>query len=334
MEASIKKIFILISLSIQSSFPMHSPLSVYDNPKLIFHALGPKFHLPGLEGIDPSVSIEAMETTLEKFTKQNSEISPKMKECIVKVQKSLARAKTNYWICIGLVSLPEEPESVDKLALQLSQDVRMLAENESSPSLVFIGGHYIHPKGGSLGGHTAVYETIRQDNGKLSFIVYDTLKIAKDTIDGNRTRQLVYSDLEAADLDKTFWKNVIRKSFRNPIKGKFYMESFYDYLDTKLTKGSNKTLGRSFKCQEKGVCAWKSISVWLHDKIAPRERSMNRDVSHEHIYVQYKRCMFENMLAHFKSDNPSNQQVAAALKAELEKKVQKLGEKCKLLCKN
>lgn len=329
MKILLKKLLILVCLGAQSSFAKSA--SIYNNPRLIFHAIGPKFHLPGLEGIDPSVSIEAIDTTLGNFNEKNRTLSPTMKDCIVKAQKSLAKAKANYLVCIDLVNLCEKPSIVDELALELSQDAKRLAESESFPSILFIGGHYLHPKGGSLGGHTASYEVVRQDNGKLSFIVNNTIKTEKHTINENRIHQLIYIDLEETDLDKDFWENVIQTNYMNPIKGKFYMESFYDYLDKKLFKGSNKIMGRSFKCQEKGVCGWKAISVWLHGKIAPGEHGINREASREIVYVLYKRCMFENMLASFKLDNSLNQQTEASLKTELERKIQKMDEKSKQL---
>jgi|GEM_PF-6660650 hypothetical protein len=58
----IKKLLLVICLVVQSSLPMQKPASIYNNARLIFHAIGPKFRLPKLEGIDPSTSIEAMET--------------------------------------------------------------------------------------------------------------------------------------------------------------------------------------------------------------------------------------------------------------------------------
>jgi hypothetical protein len=330
MKTQLKKLLILVCLGTQTTFAMQqSSTSVYNNARLIFHALGPKFHLAGLEGIDPSVSITAMETTLTSFIEKKPDITPQMKDRIAKAQKSLAKAKTNYLICIDLVN-KDKSSVVNGLALQLSQDAKKLTESDSNPSILFIGGHYLHPKGGSLGGHTASYDTIRQNNGKLSFIVHNTVKAETHTIDGNQIQQLIYTDLEETDLDKDFWENVIQTNYMNPVKGRFYMESFYEYLDRKLNKGSNKIAGRSYNLQEKGVCAWKSISVWLHGKIAPGQR-MQRDASHELTYVQYKRLMFENMLANFKPDSALDQDTAVTLKTELENKIQKMDEKSKLL---
>ena len=83
--------------------------------------------------------------------------------------------------------------------------------------------------------------------------------------------------------------------------------------------------------QKNGVCAWKSISVWLHGKIAPGECNVNRDAARELAYVGYKRCLFENMQVNFKPDASLNEQTAASLKNELERKIQKMDEKSKLL---
>jgi hypothetical protein len=315
--------------------------SIYNDAKLIFHAIGSKFHSPQLEGIDPGKSIEVMETTLSQFIEQNPDVSQEMRDRISNMQKSLARAKTNYWNCIRLVSLSGEQKVVGEMALQLSQDAKNLAEDSSNPSILFMGGHYIHPKGKSLGGHTASYEVIRQDNGKLSFIINNTAKVGKYSgIDGNRVHQLVYTDLDPADLDSNFWTGVILKSYMNPVPRTELMDSFYVYVDTKLLKSpNNKKKGRSFKRQELvgeyevGVCAWKSISVWLHGKISPGDLSENRTPSNEIIYFKIKKLMFENMLASFNPDpsfkatinmGEDSKDATVFLKAELERKVQKL----------
>lgn len=317
------------------------PASIYNDARLIFHAIGSKFHSPQLEGIDPGKSIEVMETTLSQFVEQNQELSQEMKARISNMQKSLASAKANYWKCIGLVSLSGEQKVVGEMALQLSQDAKNLADDPSSPSILCMGGHYIHPKGKSLGGHTSSYEVVRQDNGKLSFIINNTAKVGKYSgIDGNRIRQLVYTDLEPADLDVNFWTNVILKNYMNPVPRVELMDSFYVYVDTKLLKSpTNKTTGRSFKRQELvgefevGVCAWKSISVWVHGKFAPGNLSENRDPSNEIIYVRFKKLMFENMLASFQPDSSfkatiemgkDSKDAVVFLKSELENKIQKL----------
>ncbi|HEY5235549.1 MAG TPA: hypothetical protein VIJ14_05180, partial [Rhabdochlamydiaceae bacterium] len=221
------------------------------------------------------------------------------------------------------------------------QDTKSLADDPSCPSILFMGGHYIHPKGGSLGGHTSSYEVIRQDNGKLSFIIINTAKVGKySDIHGNRIRQLVYTDLVPADLDSNFWTTVILKNYMNPVPRAELMDSFYAYVDTKLLKSpTSKTKGRSFKRQELvgefevGVCAWKSISVWLHGKISPGDLSENRDSSNEIIYFRFKKFMFENMFASFNPDSSfkatvkmgeDSKDAIVFLKAELERKIQKL----------
>jgi hypothetical protein len=332
------------------SYPLFSeeqkPVSVYNNAKLIFHAIGSKFPSPQLEGFDPGQSIEVMEITLVQFIEQHPEISQEMRDRISKMQKSLARAKTNYWKCIGLVSLSGEQKVVGEMALQLSQDAKNLADDPSYPSILFMGGHYIHPKGKSLGGHTASYEVIRQDNGKLSFIINNTAKVGKYSgIDGNRIRQLVYTDLEPADLDSNFWTTVILKNYMNPVPRVELMDSFYVYVDTKLLKSpTNKMKGRSFKRQELvgefevGVCGWKAISVWLHGKISPGDLSENRDSSNEMIYFKFKKLMFENMLANFNPDpsfkatiemGEDRKDAVVFLKAELKRKIQNIDAKTK-----
>jgi hypothetical protein len=314
--------------------------SIYNDARLIFHAIGSKFSSPQLEGIDPGKSIEVMETTLSRFVEQNPDLSQEMKERISKIQKSLARAKTNYFICIGLVNLSGEQKVVSEMALQLSQDVKSLAEDPSYPSILFMGGHYIHPEGKSLGGHTASYEVIRQDNGKLSFIINNTVKKEKfHEIVGNRIRQLVYTDLEPSDLDSNFWIHIIQINYMDPVWGPVLMAPFYAYVDTKLLKNpTNKTIGRSFRSQETGVCAWKSISVWLHGQISPGDLSENRDSSNEMIYLRYKKFMFENMLADFNPDpsfkatikmGEDSKDAIVFLKAELEGKIQKLATETK-----
>jgi hypothetical protein len=305
-------------------FGMQPADDIYNNARLIFHAVGPKFDLPKLEGIDPSVSISAMEAGLENLLETSPNMPAQMRARIANAQKSLARAKTNYLICIGLVKLTDEPSSVDKMALELSQDAKRLTQNESEPSILFIGGHYLYSILGALGGHTAAYDAMRQEDGKLSFIVINTLKEV----------ELVYSDLEATDLDTDLWKNVIKTNYMNPTKGEYLMQAFYEYIDKKLNKGSNKTVGRSFHRQVKGVCGWKAVSVWLHGKIAPGKRSIDRIACDELTYLHYKKSMFEKMAARFKPDSSLALQAGVTLKAELEKKIQKITEDCTHLILN
>lgn len=306
---------------------MEERASIYNNARLIFHAIGPKFHSE-FEGIDPSQSIEALETTLGSFMEQNQNISAKIRDSIVKAQKSLSSAKTQYLICRELVKLSTEPDVVHELAVRLSHDAKNLSDDQSHPSILFIGGHYLHPKGGSLGGHTASYETVRQDNGKLSFIINNTIPTEKHKTYGDRIYQLVYKDLEAADLDIDFWKNVIRTNYMNPVQGKFWMEAFYNYVNEKLLKSFNRVIGRSFKRQLVGTCAWKSVSVWLHGKISAGLRDENREACGELAYAQFKRHLLETMLAHFK---PKELPSTIFLKTELERKVQQMNTKCQLL---
>ena len=269
MRILTKIIFVIAFVCIQSSIPMQKPVDIYNNAKLIYHALGPKFHLP-LEGIDPSVSISAMETSLRNFMEKSPNISPMMTDRMVKAQKSLARAKTNYLVCIGLVKLTEEPSSVDKMALELSQDAKSLTRSESDSSILFVGGHYLYSKEGSLGGHTATFDVMRQENGKLCYTIINTVKTENQETDGSLIYELVYRDLDATDLDADFWKNIIKINYMNPMKGKSLMESCYDYIDKKINKGSNKTSRKIFQTPRKrslcmegnlSMVAWKNGSL-------------------------------------------------------------------------
>ncbi|GMU19480.1 MAG: hypothetical protein AMXMBFR12_06720 [Candidatus Babeliales bacterium] len=307
----------------QSHFAMQSD-DIYNNSRLIFHALGPKFDLAQHEGIDPSVSITAMEIGLGDFMAKNPNMPAQMQNRLVNVQKSLARAKTNYLICIGLVKLADEPSSVGKMALELAREADSLAQTESHPSILFVGGHYLYSKEGSLGGHTATYDVMRQADGKLCFTLINTLKAENDKSESDLLQEEVYSNLNTTDLDEDFWKNVIKLNYMNPFKGKFLMEAFYTYLDKKLNKGSNKTVGRSFRRQVKGVCGWKSISVWLHGKVAPCKNILDRIEHDELVYLGYKRGMFERMQASFRPDASLDLQSAQILITELGKKIQKM----------
>lgn len=112
------------------------------------------------------------------------------------------------------------------------------------------------------------------------------------------------------------------------------MQAFYEYIDKKLNTGSNKIVGRSFHPQVKGVCAWKAVSVWLHGKIAPGKRSIDRNACDELTYLHYKKCMFEKMAVRFKPDPSLALQTGAILKAELVKKVQKITDRCTHLILN
>jgi hypothetical protein len=330
--------------------------SIYNNAKVIFHAIGPKFHSPELEGIDPSQSLEVMEVTLGKFIENNPDLSPEMISCMLKLQKSINTAKARYLTCIGLVKLAiesnTEPSSVHETAVQLSNDMQSQTDYESYPPTLFIGGHYRYNERGSLGGHTATYEVNRQADGKLGYFVNNTVKKDEyhESVE-NKIRQHVYSDLNRTDLDVIFWENVIRTNYMIPQREPKLMDSFYSYIDATLGKTlNNRMSGRSFKLQKVGVCAWKSLSVWLHGQIAPGIHKENRNPAQELIYTRYKKLMFENMLVSFNPDESfkatikfgkdsnetiTNEKAALFLKAELERKIQKMDAKIqKMLAAN
>jgi hypothetical protein len=187
-----------------------------------------------------------------------------------------------------------------------------------------------------LGGHTATYEVIRQENGNLSFIVNNTLQDGHHETSEDKIRQLVYCDLQPKDLDVSFWENVIQTNYLSLIKEKF-MSSFYTYLDARLLKNpQNKMMGRFYKKQNAGVCGWKSIAVWLHGKIAKGDFRKDRNSSEEYIYVNFKKSILKTMLKNFNPDEALDataqhgNQVEPALiflKRELERKIERLSLK-------
>lgn len=328
--------------------------SIYNNAKVIFHAIGPKFHSPELEGIDPSQSLDVMEFTLGKFLEKNQDIPHEIRNRMLKLQKSMNSAKARYLKCISLVKLATEsntePHSVDVIALELFNDGQSQANNKLYPPTLFIGGHYFYNESGLLTGHTATYEVNRLINGKLDYVVNNTVK--KDEYhqsNEDRIRQLVYADLNTTDLGVSFWKKVIRKNYMTPKREPKLMDSFYSHIDRALAKTPNNRIhGRSFNRQKVGVCAWKSISVWLHGQISPGIHRENRNSAQELVYIRYKKFMFENMLANFNPDESfkalirfgkdstetiANKQAALFLKAELERKIQKMDAKIKTLLK-
>lgn len=293
-----------------------------------------------LEGIDPAQSIDAIEEILGKYVDQDLWLE--MKNRIQTLRKSLLSAREQYQECNSLVGHPEETAKANKIACQLASDVEHLSSDPSHPPILFIGGHYWVNENGSMVGHTATYEVIRQENGSLSFIVNNTIPDGiHHEISENKIRQLVYNDLKPTDLDVSFWENVIQMNYMNLAKGKF-MDPFYTYLDNRLLKiQKNKTFGRSYKKQNSGVCAWKSITVWLHGKIAKGDFREDRNSTDEGVYVNFKKLLFETMLKSFDSNEIPDgmtvqygSQVEPAsifLKRELERKIDRLRVKEKII---
>ena len=120
------------------------------------------------------------------------------------------------------------------------------------------------------------------------------------------------------------------------------MYPFYTYLQTRFPKNQkNKTTGRWYKKQNAGVCAWKSITVWLHGKIAKGEFRRDRNASDETIYLNFKKLIFKTLLKNFHPDEALNaitvecgNQVEPAsifLKRELEIKIKRLCLKLEVL---
>lgn len=325
--------------------------SIYNDAKLIFHALNPKYNSPELQGYDPPRALEVMSLMLDGFVIQNPDLTTEMKTRVSNIQKSLSRAKINYLTCIQFVFTPDAVQE-HELAQLFAENVKDLAANPSDPSLLFTGGHYIVSKEGNLGGHTVIDDVVCQPNGKLQFVINNSgtkaEKYHKTTED--RIDQLVYEDLEIDDLDEVFWRELIRTNFNNPVSSDKLMDSFYASVDAKLLKANNKTSGRPIKRQRAGVCAWKSLISWLHGAIAPGKFKKSRDPYDELVFLKFKKFMFENMLANFNptpgfkatigkkpgtiSQNEDSFYVedgAAAdfLKIELKRKIKKLDEKIK-----
>lgn len=283
-----------LALILASSFSVLREESLYNDSKVIYHAIDPDVGTD-LEGIDPGYSIEVMEWLLNKYAAQ---------KCVAEETRghieSLEAAKRRYYICIELVQSRDESKARE-VASELSKEV----EN----SLLFVGGHYLYTKSGALIGHTATYEVERQENGRLSFAVNNTMQDSHHEIDGDTIKQLVYVDLEPTDLDASFWENVIKTNYMN-LKEEKRMSSFYAYLDTKLLKEpSNKIAGRSYRMQKAGVCGWKAIAVWLDGKMGD-ERSFHK-------------FMFETLLANFHPDD-QQEPLSIFLKKGLMAKIEEL----------
>ncbi len=342
-----KIIICLICALVGASEDAHSTESFYNDAKLIFHALNPQHNSPELQGYDPARALEVTAMMLDEFVLQNSDLTTQMKDRLSNIQKSLSRARQHYLTCIEFVAASDTTRE-QEVALQLADDVKDLAKDQLAPSLLFAGGHYIISENGFLCGHTTTYHVSRQENGKLQFIINNT-GTKSDTYHENvadRTNQLVYSDLEADELDEHFWKSVIQTNFNNPVSSNMLMISFYTSIETLLYKGTNKISGRPLKRQKAGICAWKSLSTWLHEAISPGRLKNDRNALDEIVYVRFKKFMFENMLANFNpplsfkatigksSNNPEefyveDQATIDFMKSELRRKIQKLEEKIK-----
>ena len=282
--------------------------SFYNDARVIYHALGPVARSE-LEGIDPGKSIDVLDSLLEDFINSEKDLTEETIFQIRRLQRSLRAAKIRYWSCNGLVSQADE-EKVRQIATDLSQEV------QGDLPLLFIGGHYFL-KDGSMKGHTATYEVIREENGNFRFIVNNTLPDEHHTIEGNKIYQLTYADLTPNDLNTSFWENVIRTNYIDPPKGKL-MGEFYTYVDERL---KNKSSGRTYPKQAGYVCAWESLTVWLSGHLD------------EKTYIKFQKFMFKTFLAHFHPNDSFKTTVkvgdlsepaAVFLDRELKRKIEEL----------
>lgn len=274
-----------------------------DNAKLTYHVLSPAdLHSDSLEGMSPTVTASYLSAGISKLLDDRSiSLSSGMKAKLKQLKNSLEYSIKLDSIDTGRVTRTqaEKLQEADKLAIYLSSDMRALETGQIDSPYLYMGG-FARPLG--TAGHAVSYEVIRQDNGKLQLTINNTdsgfdsnsHRCKKGTI-----RALIYKDLKADDLNKEFWRTLAEyKTGAISIKG---LEPIYKHIQVSL-HGKIPVEGRVMKVQKTGVCAWKSLTTWLHGQIAPGETAASRSPDEELVYLKLKRILIDDRLTSLENE--------------------------------
>ncbi|MBN9378737.1 MAG: hypothetical protein BGO14_07695 [Chlamydiales bacterium 38-26] len=263
--------------------------------KAIYHVLAPrKIHSSTLEGWSTRAAIHEMGLMLKTYKADLQ-------------QSNSSHLKQIDWIVYNLEyasSIQDLINVTDENASLIPQMICLkIAALKVGESLVFPGGYMgisNRPGRGNLPGHAILYEVIAEPNQKYSFIINNTgdgIGHHKTNTMSKRTQQLEYRNLDAQDLNGDFWFSICKLK-KNPRRN---VKDIYRFIDKKLNKhNGNKVSSRQIKFQRTGICAWKSISTWVHGKMAPGLKTKKRRTHEEIMYYRCKKNWIENKIQELK----------------------------------
>lgn len=271
--------------------------------RAIFHAIGPtNLKSKDLNGMTFRESANQLQYYLEKFIYDQlrlqflddhaDTITETQKQKLLNIKNTLNQA---YQL------QQEVDEKSEEFLKNFKQKI------ESNNRFLFFGGYVVKQNGGNQGkGHGIVFEVIKEKNGTYTFIVNNTGRGAeKHRSKGfrdHRAYTMVYKGLKLDDFDLNFWdKLLLIKSHDNKIDEDALINTIYKHIDNKLKRKtgifkSNKTKGRVLKLQRAGVCAWKSLSTWLHGSIAPGQNPSDRKKEDELLYLKFMKFLLEQKM--------------------------------------
>lgn len=260
--------------------------------KAIYHALAPrKIHSSTMEGWNTRAAINQMTAMLESYKKDHP-TDPNLKRL--------------DWIVYNLIhthsiqDLFDSKLDEDELNNYLISEIMCIkiADLKEGESLVFPGGYM--GTSGQMSGHAILYEVIAEPNQKYTFLINNTgngIGHHKTNTTSKRTHQLEYRNLDAQDLNDDFWSSICKLK-KNPKRD---VHEIYAFLDKKLNKKNrNKVSSRQIKYQRTGICAWKSVSTWVHGKMAPGLKPKQRRPHEEMMYYRCKKNMIEKKIQDLK----------------------------------
>jgi len=297
----------------KSTIHVNTPLG--RQASLIYHQMSPEnIKSAELEGSVRSVVCKDLLEKIEAFLKSH----PEHTEKFTQVKKQLNQA---LLYCIQIENL--QGEEVEKLGWpqeEIKQQKTLkdiVASCKDDIQKLSPGESFMLPAG--TRDHTVVYEILKKDNGKYTLTLINTglgINIGHKINEEGRVRTLVYDDLEEEVFDTEFLESIV--TFVVDIKEKEWDE-IYKFLDGKLKKDDNKKEGRLHKQQREGICASKSLSVWLHSKIAPGMTSEERNVQGELLYETFKLDILNQNLTALKENSELQKHIRENVKIEVKR---------------
>lgn len=268
-----------------------SELELKNKAKAIYHVLAPrKIHSSTMEGWSTRAAINQMTAMLESYKKDHS-THPNLKR--------LDWIVYNLVDALSIQDLFDSKVNEDELNEFIISEIMCIkiADLKEGESLVFPGGYIGTSE--KMRGHAILYEVIAEPHQKYTFLINNTgngIGNHKTSYFLKRTHQLEYRNLDIKDLDTDFWSSIckLRDQTRN-------VNEIYEFLDKKLNKhNGNKVSSRRIKFQRTGICAWKSVSTWVHGKMAPGLKTKKRRPHEEIIYYRCKKNWIEKKIQDLK----------------------------------
>lgn len=245
-----------------------------------FHVIGPTgLQSSSLEGMNRREAADQLSQYLQKFIVEETTLTEHQKEKLGSLLTTLDEA------IVSSVSMPLT-EEVKKVFKQ-----KFLEELDKNGRFLFLGGYITTSEVDKSihGGHAIIYEVFKEKDGSYTFVINNTGRgIEKHKIKGNKVHTILYTGLSLNTFNDNFWGKLLDyRSQGTNVENS--VNNIYQHIDVSLNCGDNKKDGRLLKYQRAGVCAWKGLSTWLHGKIAPGEKQLDRNKDDELLYLKFMR---------------------------------------------